>query len=250
MAASELTELVAEPTAGRVFEDSFHVGGADAGPSGRVRLDAIARWLQDLAYADIVDSGFEQPGLWILRRLRIRVESFPRFGDNLALRTFCSGLGRFSAERRSSVAGPGADGARIEAVALWILLDPEAGRPVRFEEKFLAAYAESAGGREAGVRLRHPGPPEGADGTQWSFRTTDLDLVDHVNNSHYWVPLEEQFAAAAGSGPASVDVEIEFHDPARTDPVRVINDDAGMWITSLDGAVHASIMISPGSGLA
>ncbi|MFN2612964.1 MAG: acyl-[acyl-carrier-protein] thioesterase [Solirubrobacterales bacterium] len=240
----ELTELVGGPAAGRVFEDSFHVGGADAGPSGRVRLDAIARWLQDLAFADIVDSGFEQRGLWILRRLRIRVESFPRFGDKLALRTFCSGLGRFSAERRSSIGG---DAAKIEAVALWILLDPEAGRPVRFDQEFIRGFAESANGREANVRLRHPGPPHGARASDWSFRPTDLDLADHVNNSHYWVPLEEQLGTG-GVDPGSIDAEIEFHHPARIEPVRVISDDAGMWITSPDGTLHASILISRGWG--
>jgi acyl-ACP thioesterase len=243
VAESELTELVPEPGVGRVFEDSFYVGVADAGPSGRVRLDAIARWLQDIAYADLQDSGLEQPGLWILRRLRVVVESFPRFGEKVSLRTFCSGMGRFSAERRSSVAGQGPDGGRIEAVALWVLLDPDGGRPLRFDEGFIGGYAASARGREANVRLRHPGPPPGAAGIEWEFRPTDLDPVDHVNNSHYWVPLEERLAAA-GDGPASIDAEIEFHDPARTEPVRVVGDDGALWITSLDGLVHASILIS------
>lgn len=247
MAESELTELVPEPGVGRVFEDSFHVGVADAAPSGRVRLDAIARWLQDLAYADLQDSGLVQPGLWILRRLRIVVESFPQFGEKLSLRTFCSGMGRFSAERRSSVGVQGPDRARIETVALWVLLDPEGSRPLRFDRAFIEGYAASARGREANVRLRHPGAPQGAAGIEWRFRPTDLDPVDHVNNSHYWVPLEERLARA-GDGPDSIDAEIEFHDPARTEPVRVVGDDAGIWITSLDGVVHASILISEGPG--
>jgi hypothetical protein len=50
-------------------------GIADATASGRVRLDAIARWLQDVAYLDLVDAGFEGQGAWVVRRLRIRVES-------------------------------------------------------------------------------------------------------------------------------------------------------------------------------
>ena len=35
-------------------------GIADAVGDGRVRLDAIARWLQDVAYADLIDAGFER----------------------------------------------------------------------------------------------------------------------------------------------------------------------------------------------
>ena len=37
-------------------------GIADAVGSGRVRVDAIARWLQDVAYADIIDAGFDEGG--------------------------------------------------------------------------------------------------------------------------------------------------------------------------------------------
>ena len=32
-------------------------------PAGRMRLDEIARWLQDLAYSDLVDAGLEFLGL-------------------------------------------------------------------------------------------------------------------------------------------------------------------------------------------
>jgi acyl-ACP thioesterase len=239
MSARELTEMIAEPDAGRVFEDCFYTGGADAGPTGRVRLDAIARWLQDLAYADIADAGALQQGVWILRRLRIRVEAFPRIGDQLRLRSFCSGIGRFSAERRSSISS--ASG-KVEAVALWVFLDPEAGRPVRFRPDFLKEYAVTAAGRDANVRLHHPAPPADAEGEPWAFRAGDLDAVGHVNNSHYWLPLEEELAA--GPEPAAIDAEIEFHDPAGLDPVRIVRGEQGMWITSPEGRVHASIAIA------
>ena len=52
-------EIVPGPGAGRVCEQAIRPGIADATPSGRCRLDAIARWLQDIAYADLVDAGFE-----------------------------------------------------------------------------------------------------------------------------------------------------------------------------------------------
>src|SRR5689334_21514604 len=86
----ELTELVDFP-GGRAYERAMRPGIADADAGGRCRLDALARWLQDIAYADLVDAGFEGRGAWIVRRTRVRVETFPRFGEDLALRTFCSG---------------------------------------------------------------------------------------------------------------------------------------------------------------
>jgi acyl-ACP thioesterase len=212
-------------------------GIADADGSGRCRLDAMARWLQDVAYADVVDAGFEGQGAWIVRRGRIKAEAFPRFGEQLELRTFCSGIGRFSAERRTSIRG---DRARVETVALWICLDPERGRPMRFPPEFLSLYEESAGGREANVRLRHPDPPDGAERSAWRFRASEVDPAGHINNSHYWVPLEEELAG--GPEPDAIDAEIEYRDPAMPGEVALLRDGSSLWIASTDGAVHASIL--------
>src|SRR4051812_10914991 len=52
----ELSEIVPVPDVGRIFERPLRPGLADAASSGRVRLDAIARWVQDLAYADVEDA--------------------------------------------------------------------------------------------------------------------------------------------------------------------------------------------------
>jgi acyl-ACP thioesterase len=133
----ELTELVGEPGSGRIFERTLTPGIADGIGDMRIRLDAIARWLQDVAYADLIDAGFEQEGIWIVRRVRMRVRAFPRFGEEVTLRTFCSGVGRFSAERRTSVRG--ATG-HVDAVALWIWIDA-GGEPARFPDRFVSALS-------------------------------------------------------------------------------------------------------------
>ena len=212
-------------------------GIADADAAGRCRLDAMARWLQDVAYADLIDAGFEGRGAWIVRRMRIRVEKFPGFGEDLTLRTFCSGIGRFSAERRTSIRG---EGANVETVALWVCLDPERGRPMRFPADFIEAYEESAGGRDANVRLRHPDPPAEGERSVWVFRASEMDPAGHINNSHYWAPLEEDLAA--GPEPGSIDAEVEYRDPAMAGEAVVLREGTSMWIASIDGAVHASVL--------
>jgi acyl-ACP thioesterase len=237
--ATEPTELVPAPPSGRSFEHSLRPGAADVvgdGREGRARLDAIARWIQDVAYLDLVDSGFEGHGAWIVRRVRISVRSFPRFGDDLTLRTFCSGLGRFCAERRTSLRG---GAAAVETVGLWVCLDPRTWRPMRLEDDFVAAYAESAAGRGAKFRLRHPGPPGDAARGSWTFRVSDLDLAGHVNNSHYWGPLEEDLVA--DPTPAPLDAEIEYRAPAGPGEAVVLRHDGALWLASREEELHASI---------
>jgi acyl-ACP thioesterase len=225
------------PGAGRAFERGTRPGIADADAGGRCRLDAIARWLQDVAYADLVDAGFEGRGAWIVRRTRIRVDAFPRFGEELALRTFCSGIGRFSAERRTSIRGTSA---AVETVALWICLDPDRGRPRRFEEDFIATYEASAAGRDANVRLRHPEPPEDAQRSTWTFRAAEIDPAGHINNSYYWVPLEEQLAG--GPEPRSVDAELEYREPAQAGEAVLLRSGSSLWVAGGDGTLHASLL--------
>jgi acyl-ACP thioesterase len=234
---TELTEIVADPGTGRAYEQTMRPGIADADAAGRCRLDAIARWLQDVAYADLIDGGFEGRGAWIVRRTRIRVEAFPRFGEELTLRTFCSGIGRFSAERRTSIKG---EGAAVEAVSLWVCFEPERGRPMRFPPDFIAAYEVSAAGRAANVRLRHPDPPADGEHSPWRFRATEMDPAGHINNSHYWVPLEEEIAD--GPEPDAIDAEIEYRDPAMAGDAVVVREGSSMWIASGDGTLHASLI--------
>jgi acyl-ACP thioesterase len=230
----ELTELVDEPGAGRLFDRTLTPGIADGIGDQRIRLDAIARWLQDVAYADLIDAGFEQEGMWIVRRVRLRVQAFPRFGEPVTLRTFCSGVGRFSAERRTSVRS--ATG-HVDAVALWIWIDSN-GEPQRFPDRFVDIYGESAGDRPAPVRLRHPEPAADCARTPWTFRAADVDVAGHVNNSHFWEPLEEELAGFPHDG---IDVEIEHRDPALPGPAFILRDGAGTWVEGASGELHASI---------
>ena len=241
MEGLELTEIVPEPVAGRVYGEALRPGIADVTSTGRARLDAMARWLQDVAYRDLIDAGFDGPGVWIVRRMRVRVGRFPRFGDELVVRTFCSGTGRFSAERHTSITG---DGAKVETVSHWVYLDPETLRPLRFPEEFLALYSESAAGRPAPIRLRHSVPEEGEE-SPWRFRASDLDIAGHVNNSHYWEPLEEELLDG-GEEPASIDAEIEHHAPAQPGDAVIHRKDAWTWVTSPDGELQASIVRAGG----
>ena len=236
------TELVEAPASGRFFRRPLRPGLADVigdGRDGRARMDAIARWLQDIAFLDLVDAGFQGRGAWLVRRTRIRVERFPRFDEQLEMATFCSGIGRFSAERRTSVRG---GNALVEGVALWVCMDLDRGQPMRLPEDFVAAYAESAAGRRAAVRLRHPDPPEEARSAPWTWRASDLDLAGHVNNSHYWSPLEERLA---GVEPVRIDAEVEHRSAAQPGPAHILSSGSDLWVTGADGEVQASLLSDP-----
>ena len=244
MDARSVSELVAPPARGRVFEQEFRAGFADCAPSGRIRLDALARWLQDVAYADVVDAELAERAVWVVRRTRLRVRRFPRLAESHRLSTFCSGLGRMWAERRTSIRRPAEPESDVEAVSLWVHLDPVNWRPTPLSEEEAALYGTAANGRRVTARLRHPQPEpgSGAERFPWRFRATELDVAAHVNNAAYWQPLEEELLG--GPEPEQLDAEIEYRSPAQPGVKQVLREGPRRWIVGDDGEVHASVLVA------
>ncbi len=260
MDPSRFTEFVPAPADGRLYIQTMRPGLADCAPSGRIRLDALARWLQDIAYADVEDAGLAGYAYWVVRRTRIRVLRWPRFAERFTVRTFCSGLGRMWAERRTTIsadAGPAPHGV-VEAVALWVHLDAKSRQPTPFAREEIEAYGGAAAGRRVSARLRHPQPdhsPGMRDATpardrptsldwprarEWTFRSVDCDIADHVNNAAYWQPLEEELLDLRPE-PASMDAEMEFRAGAQPGEKLVLARDGLRWIVGPGGETHASL---------
>jgi len=189
-----MSDLTERPSAGRAFEGARKVRLADVSPAGRLRLDAAARFLQDLSADDTADSALPDAEAWVVRKTIIEVRAFPRYLEPLALATWCSGIGSHWAERRISIRGD--LGGEIEAAATWVHFDRVTGRPSRIPAGFDEIYGEAHGGRRVKARLDHVDAP--ADGTAdrfaWPLRFTDFDVLDHVNNAAGWQIVEEALA--------------------------------------------------------
>ena len=235
----QLTELVAPPTEGRVFTDRARAGLGDVAPSGRVRLDTIARWLQDAAFADLLDSGVPDDGVWIVRRLRLRVERFPRMHEHVSVATWCSGAG----EPRGRAAQHGARRRRRARRSRGAVGAPRSGgRAAAPDAGGLRGRLRPVGG--GAPRARAAALPRRAAGgwrrrAPWRFRAADLDLADHVNNAVYWQALEEDLAGDGAREP--FDAEIEHRAPADVGEAALVRDGEMLWISAADGEVLASL---------
>jgi acyl-ACP thioesterase len=235
MAETAADRLVPLPSSGRRWAASRRVRFGDVDPAGRVRLDALACYIQDLASDDTDDAGLGGDMVWVVRRAVIEVRVTPRFLEDLDLVTWCGGLGRRWAERRVSMTS--ARGAAVEAALLWVSLDRASGRPLPLSPPFLDLFGEAAGGREVSARLQHPSsPPPDATLTRkpWPLRATDFDLLDHVNNAATWAMVEEVLADHPRKAPYRAEIEYRLPIERGCDvELDVASDDDGsqLWAT-------------------
>lgn len=243
-----MSDLVPLPERGRRYQAERTVRLGDAGLDGLLRLDALGRFLQDVAAEDAALVGVRSPS-WVVRRTVLELAGRPSFGERIALTTFCGGLGGRWAERRTSVVGPTS---RVEAATLWVHLDSESGRPAPLPEGFHEAYAEAAAGRRVSGRLHHPGPPEAAGRRPWPLRATDFDVLGHMNNAAYWAAVDDELARR-GALFCDGRVELEYRDPIEpgaTVELVVAGDGAigagAMWLAGA-GGIHASVVLRPGT---
>ena len=212
------------PSQGRTFSARCRVRLSDVDSHGRVRLDAVARFLQDIAIDDVQETGWGMPEhLWFLRRIRIdMLEPFLEDRE-VELVTWCSGLAAIAAGRRWSLRGDG--GGRAEVDSVWIHLGPDQ-RPARIEG--FGVYGEATGGRRVSTKLELPDPPASEPGLPWPLRVTDIDLHGHVNNAVYWQAVEHLMPSTEVDPGGALVAELDYREPIDLgDGIELVASNAG-----------------------
>lgn len=247
-------ELVPPGDVGRTFSATVSVRLGDASPGGRMRLDSLARVLQDVSDDDARDAGFGDL-TWVVRRTVIRVDRSPVYLKRLALTTWCSGFGAAWAERRIRAEGDG--GALVEAATLWVHVDRTSMRPARVPSAFVDVFGPSAAGRRVTSRtVLDPPPVDGAQvgghvtTSRWPLRVSDFDVLGHVNNAAYWEPVEEVLSGRRDLR-APFTAVLEHADAIeRGHDVSVVSRGSerglDLWLTSGEARLHAAVRVTAG----
>jgi acyl-ACP thioesterase len=195
------SQLVPEPRVGRVYRSQRKIRLADVAVDGRLRLDAMARYMQDIASDDVDDADADDNLLtWVVRRTLIDIERQFSADRTASLATWASGAGSHWAARRTSILGDG--GGRVEAESIWVLLDRASGRPARLPARFDDLYGPSGLGRKVSAKLElPPEPAPAAMRVRWPIRVSDIDTLGHANNAVYWAAIESGLAVGHDGAP-------------------------------------------------
>lgn len=234
---SALAALPRHSELGRLFTGDRKIRLGDVDRNGRLRLDALTRYTQDVSDDDTTDAGMPDEPSWVVRSTVVDELVPATLGERLTFATFCSGLGKRWAERRLSVLGEA--GARYEVATLWVCIDATSGRPHPLTDQFIELYGEAANGRTVSARLGNPKlvdvDPAQLSLQTWHLRTVDYDVYDHVNNAAYWALIEQWGAPPVG--PRRIRLEYgQGLAPADTVSVGLAADEQGqhLWWLSAD----------------
>ncbi len=251
---STLRAFRTEPATGRVYATRRIVRSTDVTPTGRLRLDALARYLQTAAEDDVAAAGLAEPVVWLVRRCALQIAALPAMGERVSLRTFCSGTGPRWAERTTTVAS--SDGRPlVQASAVWAAVSRADGRPVPLSADFTAIYGPSAAGRVVTVRLSHPRPDGSAIAgnalagsappRDWPLRVADFDTAGHVNNAVHWEVVEDELGAACWL-PSVAEVEYQRAIMPGCLPRLVTErraDQTTLWLLNGDKVLASAVLI-------
>jgi acyl-ACP thioesterase len=174
--------------------DEYLISSYEVDAEGKASLPTLSKFMQETAYnhANHLEFGYahlkEKNQFWVLSRLLIKINRYPRWGEKIHMRTWPTGVEGLFAYRDFRILDE--QGKPIGAAGTgWLVLDAEKRRPQRpieLKEKS-HLFPEERGMDRRPSKIHRLSQPEKEP--SFPVRYSDLDLYNHVNNAKYiqWI---------------------------------------------------------------
>ncbi|MCS3778563.1 acyl-[acyl-carrier-protein] thioesterase [Tsukamurella ocularis] len=224
---------------GPSFERSWPVRTGDVDPERRVRLDGIARYLQDMANDEMFHRGFDATDpYWLVRRSIIDVLEPLQWPSEVTLLRWCESTSSRWCNMRITLRGSA--GGHVETEAFWIRFSADSGMPTHISDggmEYLQQHVTET--RLRWKALNTAAPPEPSEGDYTvKLRATDFDPYQHLNNASYLQLVEDDLNGdALLAAPHRAIIEYLAPIPLGSSvQVRSERDDTGyrQWLFLLD----------------
>jgi len=233
-----------------MWRGTFPVRSFEVDVEERARPAAVTSWLQEAAVRDAIALGVARRDLpagttWMLNRLLLVMDGWPRFGDEVVVETWPRGRERLHALRDFVVETT--DGAPLgRGTSAWLVVDLARRRPVRLPASLEAVPAPPRGPvlPDGFGELPPVGPDAGA-ARRFEVRWSECDLNRHANQAAYvrWAVDTLPEDVLETSRPAAI--AIEFRGEARLGETV-----DSRWRRGADGAIVHGIAAADGRELA
>ncbi|MCG8410360.1 MAG: thioesterase [Bacteroidales bacterium] len=171
----------------------FHIKSYHTDCNGKLTLATIFQFLQECAWDNARKNGFgfedlkQKNALWVLSKILIRIDKYPKWKDQIQIKTWAKGTEGLFAIRDFKIFKNNSAIANI--TSYWLIIDSSTHRPQRLNgfnfihENYLAEHAIEK--RLGKVIIDQ----ETAITDTRKVYYSDLDINKHVNNATYirWI---------------------------------------------------------------
>lgn len=173
-----------------VYKETFKIRSSEVTPEGEARLSSICDLLQETAGNHALQLDFDISQLnekkltWVLHRLHVQMDQYPKWRDEVIIKTWPSSGDTLRAYRDFSICN--SDGNQIgRSLSYWLMLNMENRRPVRMPEEVLAMAPADT---EHVLDIKKDRITFGStvvNSKKFTVRRNDLDINRHANNVKY-----------------------------------------------------------------
>lgn len=183
------------PDTGYVYRTGWRVATGDVGDDLNLRLDGVARYIQEVGAENLVDAGeAEEHPHWLVQRTVIDVIEPIAFRNEVTFSRWCSALSLRWCTMRVDLVG--SDGGRIETEGFWIAMNAKTLTPQRATDTLLEKFGTTTTEHRLKWRPWLNNPDTIENTAPFALRRTDIDLFEHVTNTAYWHAIHEVMALA------------------------------------------------------
>lgn len=182
-----------KPTTGYVYDTSWPVPTGDIGEQLQLRLDGVARYIQEVGAEHLMDAGeAEEHPHWLVQRTVIDVIEPIEWPNEVSFSRWCSALSTRWCTMRVDLVG--SEGGRIETEGFWIAINEKTLTPQRVSDSLMAKFASTTDEHRLKWRPWLTNPDDTDVVAPFALRRTDIDVFEHVTNTAYWHAMHEMMA--------------------------------------------------------
>ncbi|MFF0492207.1 acyl-[acyl-carrier-protein] thioesterase [Nocardia sp. NPDC004068] len=202
------------PESGHIFDVERRFGTVDMDEHQYLRIDGIARHLQEAGVDHLVHTGaMDTHPHWIVRRTVIDVVRPVEWPATLRIRRWCGAMSSRWLAMRVRIDAD--NGGLIESEGFWIHMNKETMSPSRVSDRFSELMATTAVDHRLRWKQWLTGPAPDSPGVPFPLRRTDIDHFSHMTNTAYWHGVHEFASPATDLTAGPHRYVLEYNKPIR-----------------------------------